>query len=197
MVIDDSCKVFVGNVPFKCTKKEFINCFKNYDGFINADIIHQYNSNKSRGFGFICFDSPNNANKFINNQSNIILKDRILRFSKYMSVDKTIVNRKFDDRNFLFVKNVPPSYKTENIINIFKKYSKLGSCFINTDMNTGKSKESAIVEILDNDCFKFLLSKKNIVHNGITLHLSKWKQRIKIKNNMSRISYTKLVNNII
>ena len=39
-------KIFVGNIPFDATPKEFNECFKNTPGFVSADLM------LTRGFGF-------------------------------------------------------------------------------------------------------------------------------------------------
>lgn len=181
MQLEDACKIFVGNVPFQCSREEFIECFKIYEGFMDGDIINRYNSNNSRGFGFIKFDSPENTEKFLNCKNQISLKNRYLRFTKYMPLQKKIVNTKFNDKNFIFVKNVPKNLKPTDIKNIFEKYCDVGSCFINTNINTGDSKGSAVVEILDNCVYKNLLQEKQITVEDNILHLSKWKQKIKVK----------------
>ena len=80
-------KIFVGNVPFDCTTLEFINCFKYLEGYVTCDIIKRYNSKISRGFGFIILTSKDQANKLLN-EKNFKLKDRTLRFNKYISQQK-------------------------------------------------------------------------------------------------------------
>lgn len=181
MLLDDACKIFVGNVPFQCTREEFIECFKNNIGFIDGDIINRYNSPNSRGFGFVKFDTPENTCRFLDLKQEIILKNRTLRFTKYMPLEKKIVNTKFNDKNFIFVKNVPKDLKPSDIKTIFQKYCNIGSCFINTNINTGDSKGSAVVEILDNIVYKNLLNEKHIDIDNNIFYLSKWKQKIKVK----------------
>jgi hypothetical protein len=80
-------KVFVGNVPFQCTREEFIECFKNIPGYTNADIIKRYRSKFSRGFGFVEFDNHMCAAELIK-EKNIKLKNRVLRFTKYDTLPK-------------------------------------------------------------------------------------------------------------
>lgn len=81
------CKVFVGNVPFQCTQQEFSECFESMPGFIKAEVINKINTPASRGFGFVTFDSYENAMALIESSSivssSIVCKDRILRFTKY------------------------------------------------------------------------------------------------------------------
>ena len=48
-------KIFVGNVPFQCSKEEFTDCFNKYKGFLDADIVNRFNSENCRGFGFVTF----------------------------------------------------------------------------------------------------------------------------------------------
>ncbi len=77
-----SNKVFVGNVPFQCTREEFQESFMKMDGFVNADIIRRYKSKLSRGFGFVVFSTREHAEKLLNDR-NVHFKDRVLRFSPY------------------------------------------------------------------------------------------------------------------
>ncbi len=186
----NSCKIFVGNVPFQCTKDEFIECFNIYTGFIDGDIINRINSTNSRGFGFITFNSSENADNFLNLKQQIPLKGRNLRFTKYMPYNKKIINDNHNDKNYIFIKNVPKNYKPDDIKNIFEKYN-IGSYFINSDIITGESKGTAVVEILDKTNYYDLLNKKEFKIENIneqlpenkntTLYMSKWKQKIKIK----------------
>ena len=148
---------------------------------MDGDIISKYNSGSSRGFGFLKFDTSENVEKFLNLKEQVLLKDRYLRFTKYMPLEKKMINTKFNDKNYIFVKNVPKTFKPSNIKIIFEKYSDIGSCFINTDINTGESKGSAVVEIIDEIAYKDLLSQKKIIVDENTLYLSKWKQKIRVR----------------
>lgn len=75
-------KVFVGNVPFQCSREDFQKCFCDMEGFINADIIRRFRSKLSRGFGFVVFRNKEQAESLIN-RTDIKIKDRVLRFSPY------------------------------------------------------------------------------------------------------------------
>lgn len=77
-------KIFVGNVPFNCTKEEFIECFKNMAGFVTADIIMDKSTNLTRGFGFVEFIGEDHALKLLNT-TNMKLGNRQLRFQRYSS----------------------------------------------------------------------------------------------------------------
>ena len=83
------CKIFVGNVPFDCSKDEFSECFKNMAGFIKAEIIYKNSASVtkiSRGFGFVTFETPEHAKILLDDYDKncIMFKDRKLRFTQYV-----------------------------------------------------------------------------------------------------------------
>lgn len=78
------CKIFVGNVPFQCDQNEFTECFEKMQGFIKAEIVFKNDMTISRGFGFLTFDTQENAKKIIGNNT-IFFKDRQLRFTEYLN----------------------------------------------------------------------------------------------------------------
>ncbi len=174
-------KIFVGNVPYQCTQEEFQNCFKNFVGYKNAEIIRKYNSDAGRGFGFVTFDSVENGNQLINQKENqnIILKDRILRFSKKKHDKTDAINKRY----FMYVSNIPEILTSEDFKKIFELHDDLGLCYINTDRITGKSKGTGIVEFKSENIYNILLLKSKLDYttddnNKIILQLSPMNNRM-------------------
>jgi RNA recognition motif-containing protein len=190
MSIENSnlCKIFVGNVPFQCTKEEFIECFKKYNGFIDADIVNRYNSDNCRGFGFITFNSVQTVESFLNEKDNIILKNRVLRFTEYSFQEKSQYSSNLPQKNYLFIKNVPLLYTPQDIKNVFEKYGEIGTCFINTNNITGESKGTAVIEMKHFNTYEILLNMKEIeLQTNIKLEVTRWKQKIKVKKHKNNI----------
>ncbi|KAK8635692.1 hypothetical protein V6N13_004417 [Hibiscus sabdariffa] len=50
-------KIFVGGIPASVTEDEFKNFFLKYGKVVGHEIIHDHATKRSRGFGFILFDS--------------------------------------------------------------------------------------------------------------------------------------------
>ncbi|KDP39313.1 hypothetical protein JCGZ_01070 [Jatropha curcas] len=50
-------KIFVGGIPSSVTEDEFKNFFSKYGKVVEHQIIRDHETNRSRGFGFIIFDS--------------------------------------------------------------------------------------------------------------------------------------------
>ncbi len=139
-------KLFVGNIPFDCKKKDFKKCFQNFDGFVSADLI---NSN-SKSFGFVVFNKKITVDNIIKN-NNIILGERKLRLTRYF--DK---NNKTS--NYIRLENIPNFISDKDIRTEFENYSQIGKCFIDMDRETGKLKNTGIVEIIETDIFEQLLT---------------------------------------
>jgi len=178
MSVNNLNKIFVGNVPFYCDATDFQECFRQYDGFIKAEIIYKPNTKISRGFGFVIFDSPENALKLLN-RTDVTFKDRFLRFTNYAFSNKkhldTNSSLSSEQKNYLVVKTIKPNMSRDDLKKLFSNIAPLGKYFIATSIDMGE-KGCGIVEILDNTIFNHLLKEQILVDdNGTIYELSKWK----------------------
>ena len=155
-------KLFVGNIPFECTKNEFKNIFKKYNGFKSSDLINDNN----KCFGFIIFDNNTIINEIITS-NNIFIKDRKLRLTRYNNKIK-------ETTNYIRLKNIPNSITSLDIKNEFENYSEVGKCFIDMDRITGKFKTTGIIEIIDVDIYNQLLNLDTILINDIEISMEKY-----------------------
>lgn len=144
-------KVFVGNVPFQCTTEEFKECFENLEGFVTADIIRRHHSKLSRGFGFVVFDTEEQANGLLN-ETGINLRDRVFRFSSYL---QDSVPKKKEAGSFqVYVNNLEVGTTSENLKEAFNDYDDLTTCVVNsTSRNT-----TGVVTFESYDSFKSVLN---------------------------------------
>jgi len=179
-------KIFVGNVAFTCVENDFINCFKNMKGFVKAEIIKKYNSELSRGFGFVTFDSDINANHLLE-QKEIVLDNRKLRFSKYSLNNKPQISNQ-TQKYKLFIKNTPSNMKTEELSKVFSKYGAVDVCYFNTDIKTGSPKNTAVIELKDKESYLKAINDKNVEYNKTQLEINPliYKQTKKYNNVFNR-----------
>ena len=177
------CKIFVGNVPFQCGQVEFTECFEKMAGFIKAEIIYKLGTTISRGFGFVTFDSPENARDLLHRT--ISFKDRPLRFTQYVAnvegVEEKIVvpfqcGQSECTKNLIIVKNVGKMTR-EDIFIFFSNFGLVGKHFIVSDHETGILKSYAIVEMLEKDVFDCLLKVKEINHESEVLEISRFRPK--------------------
>lgn len=146
-------KLFVGNIPFDCTKHQFKNMFKKYNGFKSADLVNENN----KCFGFVIFDNVNTIEDIIKT-NNVFIKDRKLRLTRYNNKIK-------ETTNYIKLKNIPKTISIQDIRTEFENYSQVGKCFIDMDRITGKYKDTGIVEIIETDIFEQLLDLDVILIN--------------------------------
>ncbi|XP_076816204.1 putative RNA-binding protein RbpA isoform X1 [Clavelina lepadiformis] len=57
----DSCKVFVGNLSYDATEDELKDTFRNCGKVEDVAIITDRDTGRARGFGFVTFSSPDEA----------------------------------------------------------------------------------------------------------------------------------------
>jgi RNA recognition motif-containing protein len=185
---DENCsgiKIFVGNVPFQCTDEDFKKCFKNIPGFIAAEIVTRHNSGHSRGFGFVTVKTEQDARELLR-RNDIMFKDRVLRFTEYNQ--QNAIKLPKQQKNYLFVKNIPKNMDREELKSIFSEFAPVGACFVNTDIRTGESKGNAVVEIKDDFWFENLLNEKILPIKDWTFRVSRWRNvnRVRQPHNRDR-----------
>jgi RNA recognition motif-containing protein len=179
--MSDNFKVFVGNIPFNCTEKKFIETFDKIDGFVKGDIIKDQYFDRCRGFGFVLLDSVENVEK-IKKRDDIYIDNRQLRFTDYINSKKISYNT---THKYIYIDNIPEDVNREYLKKVFNNYE-IGKYFINTDYETGGQKTTGMVEIKNYDKYIELLTKGFILDcNENKLYLQKWKY----KNYKKRNSY--------
>ena len=71
-------KIYVGNLPFNITEKEFSDLFSSYGEISEAVIIKDKYSGRSKGFGFVTFVNDADADKAVAELNDYELKERKL-----------------------------------------------------------------------------------------------------------------------
>ena len=169
-------KLFVGNIPFDCKLSEFREAFKKCKGYITADLINNINS---KCFGFVLLENKNCIEELLN-KNNIFIKDRKLRLTRYNNKIK-------QTNNYLKLNNISSSITINDIKKEFENYSNIGKCFIDMDRNTGKYKNTGIVEILDIDIYDKFLNIETILINDLPISIEKYENNIINKYNNKSI----------
>ncbi|XP_033735991.1 glycine-rich RNA-binding protein 10-like [Pecten maximus] len=58
---DDGCRVYAGNLSFDTEELSLQKAFSQYGKVVDCKLITDRDTGRSRGFGFITFDSPESA----------------------------------------------------------------------------------------------------------------------------------------
>ena len=58
-----SNKLYVGGLPWSTTSDELQGLFESYGPIVNAFVVHDRETGRSKGFGFVEFDNADSANQ--------------------------------------------------------------------------------------------------------------------------------------
>ncbi len=144
-------KIFVGNIPFDATPKEFNECFKNTFGFISADLM------LTRGFGFVTYKNKSQCENLIK-ENNSFIRNRKLRLSLYDQPKKTI-----QEKIYIRLENINETITRDDIKKEFENFCKTGICFIDRNRETGEFLNTGLIELFDKDVTQQLLNLGSIM----------------------------------
>lgn len=74
-----SSKLFVSNLPFTLTEEEMSGFFSAVGQVLSVKIIHDKETQRSRGFGFVEMSTPDQAVKAIQKLDGLLLKGRPIK----------------------------------------------------------------------------------------------------------------------
>ena len=154
-----SYKLFVGNVPFKCNLNEFEEVFKNEKGFVKAELIYRVRSRLTRGFGFVEFDTLENANDVVAKEFEF--ENRTLRVTQYASDSKPKEHTHKPETHKLFVRNLDDTTE-DQLRNTFNNYGTVSNVHLLKDRDSGDSRGLAVVEFENKDAFEKALQDREI-----------------------------------
>ena len=72
-------KLFVGGLSWDTTTEDLTNAFAKFGAIVDATVILDRTTGRSRGFGFVTFDKPPDANEAVKNMNGAELDGRILK----------------------------------------------------------------------------------------------------------------------
>lgn len=171
--VDKAYKMFVGNVPYLCTDEEFVECFKNYNGYLSADVVRKPNSKFSRGFGFVTFVNKTDGDELMKLDGEMTLKGRVLRFSSYETEKEA--------KNYLvFVRGVTPEMTADDLKSLLEEYGTVTEVTLNCNRETGKPTGSASVGFSSlGEMRKALSARSKLVDDATTLQLYPYRKHPK------------------
>ncbi|KAF2289605.1 hypothetical protein GH714_037423 [Hevea brasiliensis] len=79
--IDTPHKIYAGNLGWGLTSQGLRDAFANQPGLLSAKVIYERDTGRSRGFGFVSFESAENAEAALNAMNGVEVEGRPLRLN--------------------------------------------------------------------------------------------------------------------
>ncbi|EFH59069.1 RNA recognition motif-containing protein [Arabidopsis lyrata subsp. lyrata] len=76
-------KIFVGGIPSTVTEDELKDFFSKYGNVVEHQVIRDHETNRSRGFGFVIFDSEEVVDELLSKGNMIDMADTQVSFYKW------------------------------------------------------------------------------------------------------------------
>ncbi|XP_049391128.1 polyadenylate-binding protein 3 [Solanum stenotomum] len=154
-VCDKFTNVYVKNLPESTSDEDLKKLFEKY-GTITSALVMTDSSGKSRGFGFVNFETWNAAASAVEELNGHSLNDKVLYVGKAQkkSEREADLRAKFEQERAsrfeklkganLYLKNLDDSVNDENLKELFVEYGTITSCKVMRDAK-GSSKGSGFV----------------------------------------------------
>ncbi|KAL2514303.1 Polyadenylate-binding protein 7 [Forsythia ovata] len=126
--------VFVKNLSDSIDSVKVQEMFQKFGNVLSCKVVTS-DDGKSKGYGFVQFDSENSANAAIENLNGSIVGDKQIYVGKFVKKsDRAVTNPEAKYTN-LYVKNLDPDVTEELLMEKFSEYGKIISLAILKDDN--------------------------------------------------------------
>lgn len=129
--------IFIKNLDPSISHKELFDTFSQFGNILSCKVAQDENGN-SKGFGFVHFESNENAENAITRVNGMMLATKQVYVAKFVSKKERLRQRDGSWTN-VFVKDLDPEVTTEQLERIFSEFGKVQNCKIMDD-EEGKSK---------------------------------------------------------
>ncbi|KAI3521462.1 hypothetical protein L1887_10930 [Cichorium endivia] len=156
--------LFVKNLDSSVHDANLEEIFGIFGRILSCKVAKEDNG-KSKGFGFVQFDSEESASEALNALNGCVLHGKILTVAKFLKKNE----RKEPQFTNVYVKNLDKDFTESSLIEKFSKYGKVTSALIMNDVE-GKSRGFGFVNFESHDNAKMAIDALN----GAEIGSKKW-----------------------
>ena len=128
--------IFVKKIPKDITQKEFHDYFKKFGNIVSSKIAED-EEGESMGFGFVLYDSEENAKNAIKECNGQIWNGKKIYVSQFIK-NRPKKPLKF---NNVYVRNIPKNWSENEVKKYFSKFGEIGSMIVKLPEKDKLSKE--------------------------------------------------------
>ena len=148
----DDCNVFVKYLPPDVNDQELHNLFANYGKIKSAKVMFDPQTGTSLGYGFVRFETSEEAKKAIADMSEKKIGNRTLlcKLSKIVS-----------NHTNLYIKPLLDNTSEEDLRNLFLKFGQILNCKVMVDKQTGTSRRIGFVRFATKESAAIAIQEMN------------------------------------
>ena len=117
--------LFIKGIPLTVTPREFYVHFLQFGDITSARLCEDEDG-KSRGYGYVSYSDQDSLDKVVNNTEQNCVWGVKLTIAKFQKKNERMhFQTKTNMRNTLYIKNIPPQHKEEDLKKVFEIYGKI------------------------------------------------------------------------
>ena len=157
--MDPKANVLVRNIDTEVTQQQLFDTFSKY-GPIKSCKLEQYPDGKSRGFGYIQFESPDFAEKAIEQTKDLEFKGKKVEVLHHQKREE----RKIGDNNSfynIFVQKLPEGTDDKKLQTMFGEFGEITSAHVQRGDNDNQYKDFGYVSFKETESAAAAVAKMN------------------------------------
>uniref|UniRef100_A0A060TBG3 Polyadenylate-binding protein, cytoplasmic and nuclear n=1 Tax=Blastobotrys adeninivorans TaxID=409370 RepID=A0A060TBG3_BLAAD len=166
----EECSLYVGDLDLKVTEAHLYDLFSQFGQVKSIRVAKDTVTKRSLGYAFVNYNTPEDAEKALNDERSKLLDGKLLRVMKFQR-DPAL--RKHNQSGNVFIKNLDPQITSKDLFDTFSAFGKIGSCKIATD-EFGVSRGFGYVLFEDPSAADAAIERMNgMIMNDRQIHVSR------------------------
>jgi len=142
--------IFVKNLDPEIDSKDLYDTFSIFGNIISCKVVSDQQTGKSKGFGFVHFETAESAAEAIAKVNGNVISGRVVYVSNFQKRDNRAKNQEFTN---LYVKNIPKSMSQEDLEKLAAPFGEVASCVLAKN-DQGESKGFGYLDFKEHESAK-------------------------------------------
>ncbi|AQZ11417.1 HRP1 (YOL123W) [Zygosaccharomyces parabailii] len=165
----DICKMFIGGLNWETTEDTLRDYFSKYGRVIDLKIMKDTNTGRSRGFGFLTFDSSSSVDE--------VVKTQHILDGKVIDPKRAIPREEQDKTGKIFVGGIGADVRPKEFEEFFAQWGTIIDAQLMLDKDTGRSRGFGFVTYDSPDAVDRVCQNKFIDFKGKKIEIKRAEPR--------------------
>lgn len=143
--------VFIKNLDPTIDSKDLFDTFSIFGNIISCKVVTDRQSGKSKGYGFVHFETQEAANEAIAKVNGNVISGRVVYVGNFVKRDQRVKSMQWTN---LYMKNVPFAWDEAKIKEVCAQFGEISSVKVMFDDTTSKSKGFGYVDFKEHESAK-------------------------------------------